>query len=108
MKKISTIEASKHPNVKIAVRNFGPIAEGTVDLRPLTVFVGPSNTGKTYFSTLLYTLHRSFAGFPLVRKMLENISRHKLYNPANPIILSIRDSDKCSTAHFSLEISPKL
>ena len=34
MKKISTIEAPKHPNVKIAVRNFGPIAEGTVDLRP--------------------------------------------------------------------------
>lgn len=64
MKKISTIEAPKHPNVKIAVRNFGPIAEGTVDLRPLTVFVGPSNTGKTYFATLLYTLHRSFVGFP--------------------------------------------
>lgn len=46
MKKIRTVEAPKHPNVKIAVRNFGPIAEGTVDLRPLTVFVGPSNTGK--------------------------------------------------------------
>lgn len=64
MKKISTIEAAKHPNVKIAVRNFGPIAEGTVDLRPLTVFVGPSNTGKTYFATLLYALHRIFVGFP--------------------------------------------
>ena len=64
MKKIRTIDAHKHPNVKIAVRNFGPIAEGTVDLRPLTVFVGPSNTGKTYFATLLYTLHRSFVGFP--------------------------------------------
>lgn len=64
MKKMRTIEAPKHPNVKIAVRNFGPIAAGTVDLRPLTVFVGPSNTGKTYFATLLYTLHRSFVGFP--------------------------------------------
>ena len=42
------------------------------------------------------------------RKMLEDISLHKPYNPANPIILSIRVSDKCSTAHFSLEISPKL
>lgn len=42
------------------------------------------------------------------RNVLENPSLHKLYNPANPIILSIRDSEKCSTAHFSLEISPKL
>ena len=66
MKKIRTIDAPKHPNVKIAVRNFGPIVEGTVDLRPLTVFIGPSNTGKTYFATLLYTLRRCFAGFPLV------------------------------------------
>lgn len=49
MKNVNTLASTKHPNVKIAVRNFGPIAEGTVDLRPLTVFVGPSNTGKTYF-----------------------------------------------------------
>lgn len=64
MKNVNTLASTKHPNVKIAVRNFGPIAEGTVDLRPLTVFVGPSNTGKTYFAALLYTLHRSFVGFP--------------------------------------------
>ena len=43
--------------VEIAVKNFGPIAEANIDLRPLTVFVGPSNTGKTYFATLVYALH---------------------------------------------------
>ena len=32
------------PKVEISVRNFGPIAEADLDLRPLTVFVGPSNT----------------------------------------------------------------
>ncbi len=51
------------PNVEISVRNFGPIVEGTVDLRPLMVFVGPSNTGKTYFATLLYALHGVSSGF---------------------------------------------
>ena len=51
-------------NVKLSVRDFGPIAEGEVDLRPLTVFVGPSNTGKTYMALLLYALHRVFSGFP--------------------------------------------
>ena len=56
------------PKVEISVRNFGPIAEADLDLRPLTVFVGPSNTGKTYLSVLIYALQRifgEFSGFPL-------------------------------------------
>ena len=53
----------KTPKVEISVRNFGPIAEADLDLRPLTVFVGPSNTGKTYLSVLTYALHRVFEGF---------------------------------------------
>ena len=51
------------PKVEISVRNFGPIAEADLDLRPLTVFVGPSNTGKTYLSVLIYALHRIFGEF---------------------------------------------
>ncbi|MYK24297.1 AAA family ATPase [Candidatus Poribacteria bacterium] len=57
-----TSEMPKYPNVKIAVKNFGPIAEAAIDLQPLTVFVGPSNTGKTYFSTLIYALDGVFTG----------------------------------------------
>ena len=52
------------PEVRISATNFGPIDSCTVDLRPLTVFVGPSNTGKTYFATLVYALHRVLEGFP--------------------------------------------
>ncbi len=29
----------QHPNVEITVRNFGPIAEAAIDLRPLTVWL---------------------------------------------------------------------
>ena len=57
------------PKVEISVRSFGPIAEADLDLRPLTVFVGPSNTGKTYLSMLIYALDRVFhgvSGFPLM------------------------------------------
>ena len=54
----------RFPDVRISVTNFGPIASGAVDLRPLTVFVGPSNSGKTYFAILLYALHRVLHGFP--------------------------------------------
>ena len=58
-----TIKDTHHPNVEIAVCNFGPITEATIDLRPLTVFIGPSNTGKTYLATQIYALHGIFNGF---------------------------------------------
>lgn len=45
------------------VQNFGPIEKAEVDLRPLTVFVGESNTGKTYLAALIYALHQNFRGF---------------------------------------------
>lgn len=60
---MSDMKTAQHPKIEIAVRNVGPIVEGTIDLRPLTVFVGPSNTGKTCFSTLVYALHGVFAEF---------------------------------------------
>ena len=44
----------------LRVTDFGPIAAAAVNLRPLTVFVGPSNTGKSYLATLIYCLHQSF------------------------------------------------
>ena len=45
------------------VQNFGPIEKAEIDLRPLTVFVGESNTGKTYLAALIYALHQNFEGF---------------------------------------------
>jgi hypothetical protein len=53
-------------SIRLSVTDFGPIAEGKVDLRPLTVFVGPSNSGKTYFAVLFYALHRLLAGIPRI------------------------------------------
>ena len=51
-------------NVRLEVQDFGPVAKASIQLRPLTVFVGPSNTGKTYLALLIYALHRAFEGFP--------------------------------------------
>lgn len=47
----------------IDVKDFGPIRKASVDLRPLTVFVGQSNTGKSYLATLIYALHNSFGRY---------------------------------------------
>ena len=56
----SRLDPSHH--IQIEVSDYGPIAEAKVDLRPLTVFVGPSNTGKSYLAILIYALHRFFSG----------------------------------------------
>lgn len=40
----------------LRVENAGPIAKGEVHLRPLTVFTGPGNTGKSWFATLAYAV----------------------------------------------------
>ena len=45
-----------------SVRDFGPIGMAEVDVRPLTVFVGPSNTGKSFLAEALYAVHRSAGG----------------------------------------------
>ena len=50
----------KRDALEFQVSDFGPIVDATIELRPLTVFVGPSNTGKSYLAILIYALHRFF------------------------------------------------
>ena len=45
--------------MKLKVKNFGPIRKAEVELKPLTVFVGPSNTGKSYLAMLLYSIAKT-------------------------------------------------
>ncbi len=55
-----TQDTSLHgPNLILDVENFGPIAEAkNIEFKPMTVFVGPSNTGKSYLAILLYAISR--------------------------------------------------
>ena len=57
-------DLTKQDALELEVTNFGPIVEAKIDLRPLTVFVGPSNTGKSYLAILIYALHRFFRAGP--------------------------------------------
>lgn len=56
-------EAGEQRTIGLKATNFGPIVEADIELRPLTVFVGPSNTGKSYLAILIYALHSLFAGY---------------------------------------------
>lgn len=83
-----TKHVPKHPDIHIAVENFGPIGKAKIDLRPLTVFVGESNTGKTYFAALIYALHRTFEGIPRVPWSYYNTSRFDPIYYSQPADLS--------------------
>ncbi len=64
-------------NAYINVENFGPIEKAEIDLRPLTVFVGESNTGKTYLAALIYALYQHFRGisqFPWADSVSSHLS----------------------------------
>ncbi|MDE0267320.1 MAG: AAA family ATPase [Thaumarchaeota archaeon] len=44
--------------MSIAIEHFGPILRGKIELKPLTLFVGPNGCGKSHAATLLYTISR--------------------------------------------------
>ncbi len=52
---------SNQDMLEFDVTDFGPIIKAKVDMRPLMVFIGPSNTGKSYLAILIYALHRHFS-----------------------------------------------
>jgi predicted ATPase len=49
----------KGNNLIFKVSNFGPVVSGKFQLKPLTIFIGPNNCGKTYCAELVYSLLRS-------------------------------------------------
>ncbi len=108
----NTAEIPQDTRVEISVRNFGPISEATIDLRPLTVFVGPSNTGKTYFSTLIYALHGAYSGFsrfPWPPHTLWSFIADALHDAVDEDILKTLQRLNTSNRPFTFsDLSPKM
>ena len=51
--------ATPHEDIMLNINDFGPIADAeNVFIKPMTVFVGPSNTGKSYLAILLYAISK--------------------------------------------------
>ena len=55
-------------HLRLTAENFGPIERADIELRPLTVFVGPSASGKSYVAKLIYALHDNFGKHPGFRR----------------------------------------
>ena len=62
--------------MKLTVKNFGPIREArNIDISPMTIFVGPSNTGKSYLAMLIYSIFKVITDDEFARRglLLEEI-----------------------------------
>ncbi len=76
------MNSTEFRNLEINVSDFGPIEDANVDLRPLTVFVGPSNTGKSYLAILIYALHKFFSGGFEKRILYPGFRRSSIFGTA--------------------------
>jgi predicted ATPase len=57
---------------RIYVKDFGPVAEADIELKPLTVLMGPNNTGKTYISTLLLIADNIINFYPILPEFIRD------------------------------------
>ena len=46
-------------DLKLTLENFGPLRKAEVDLKPMTIFIGPNNSGKSYVAMMFYSLFHS-------------------------------------------------
>ena len=104
-------ETRHDPNLILDVENFGPIAEAkNVEFRPMTVFVGPSNTGKSYLARLLHAILRAKNGDslrpdaipPSVAELFDSVDQSALNEYVSEIQTFVEtQSDRRSTVmHF--------
>ena len=55
-------------NLKFQIKNLGVIKAGGFTQKPLTIFCGPNNSGKTWVMYSLYHCHGSMAGLAYERR----------------------------------------
>ena len=53
-------EDRKRLDLTIGIEDFGPISSGEITLKPLTVFIGPNNSGKSYAAMLIHSILESY------------------------------------------------
>ena len=61
----------------VTAKDFGPIVAGTVGLKPLTIFMGRSNTGKSYMAAAIYALMTADDESVLYRRGMSSARQHR-------------------------------
>lgn len=90
-------------DLKLTLENFGPLRKAEIELKPMTIFIGPNNSGKSYVAMMFYSLFsavlrtqskaelRPFAASPLISEDAFGDMRKKLLQEAEPILRTLRN-----------------
>lgn len=72
--------------MKVTVRNLGVIKdEATIDLKPLTIFIGPNNSGKTWLAYALASVLGAYGTSEYIQAYLKE-QVPQLYTPLNEAV----------------------
>src|SRR5437667_7196094 len=77
--------------MKVTVRNLGVIRKAEVDLKPLTIFVGPNNAGKTWLAYTLAGIFGSYGRNEYIRAYIEDKIPEETYPPLKAAIQQVID-----------------
>jgi predicted ATPase len=84
--------------MKIIFNNFGPIEKAEIELKPLTIFVGPNNAGKTWTA---YALASIFGPYGFL-SYAETYIRREIPNSYETLEKAIEQTIKQGAASFDL------
>lgn len=88
--------------LRVSVENFGPVRQGTFELSPLTIFIGPNNSGKSYVALLLYVLCKAVTGTGLHSRFDQLYSRRSRASIAPSLELLARNRVTLTELHHWL------
>ena len=57
-------DSSIKMNLTLHVKNFGPVSDANIHMKPLTILVGPDSSGKSYIAMLIHALISSHNVMP--------------------------------------------
>jgi energy-coupling factor transporter ATP-binding protein EcfA2 len=94
--------------MKIQVKNLGILNEVEIDLKPLTIFVGPNNSGKTLLAYVLVAILGQI-GFDKYKDTLDRDKIAEMYPPLDGVIQKLIDEgnakiDLCQFADEYAEV----
>ena len=107
MKPADRQSQSSRLEVGVTIENFGPIQAGKIELKPLTIFMGSNNSGKSYAALLIYSIlssgHRSMHQIVddcIMRRIKKN---GNLHGPL-PTSFNLEYDINCACKEFTQEL----
>ena len=102
-------------NLSLAVRNFGPVTQGDINIRPLTILIGPNNSGKSYVAMLLRSILAAQSRVASTRfgmrgaaEACKEVLKKKYKQDKYKMVITKQESKKILTALLDDEMGPTL